>query len=157
MISQIEQLLAEKLGSENVTRDPTILAEYRSDMTENEAGNPQMMVYPLSVEHVQIILREANRAAIPVVAVMANTNLGGLSIAVRGGILVNFQKMNRILEVNPDDRYMVVEPGVTWQQIRDYLKHHHPALRFAYPLSPPDTGVVQNCLMDGLANLLQKI
>ncbi len=153
MISQLEQLFKEKLGPENVTCDPQILAAYCSDMTENEAGNPQIMVYPMCIEHVQIILREANQAAIPVVAVMANSNLGGLSIAMQGGILVNFQKMNQILEVNPDDRYMMVEPGVTWQQIRDYLKHHHPALRFAYPLSPPDTGVVQNCLMDGLANL----
>lgn len=153
MNPEIILTLKEKLGPENVSDKPEVLRTYSGDMTENTPGNPQLVVFARSTEDVQSVLTEADRHRIPVVPVMANTNLGGLCIPQRGGIVLSLQKMNRILEVNPHDGYMLIEPGVTWQNISDHLKKYHPGFRFTYPLSPPDTGVVQNCLMDGLANL----
>jgi glycolate oxidase len=48
---------------------------------------------------------------------------------------------------------MVVEPGVTWGQVKERLDRDFPQVRFAYSLSPPETSVLANALMDGLLNL----
>ena len=44
---------------------------------------------------------------------MANTNLGGLAIPVRGGVVVKVSRMDRILEINEEDMVAIIEPGVT--------------------------------------------
>jgi glycolate oxidase len=153
MTISIPDALAAALGADHVRTDDACLGEYSRDLTENPAGRPEVVVFPGSVEDVQAVLAVAREHKRPVVPVMANSNLGGLAIPVRGGIVVSLKRMNRILEVNAEDHFALIEPGVTWQDVSDYLDEHHPELRFAYPLSPPDTGVVPNCLLDGLANL----
>jgi glycolate oxidase len=149
----IKEVLIQKMGKELVRDDEEILTKYARDITENPGGKPDLVVFPRSVENVKTVLTEASRLGVPVTAVMANTNLGGLAIPVKGGVVLNLSGMNQILEVNEEDMYAVIQPGVTWQDMSDYLAANHPGLRFAYPLSPPDTGVMPNCLMDGLANL----
>ncbi|MBW1807837.1 MAG: FAD-binding oxidoreductase [Deltaproteobacteria bacterium] len=149
---EIRDSLIAKMGKESVTDDEEVLAEFAQDITENPAGKPDLVVYAKSAENVRSVLTEANRLSVPVTCVMANTNLGGLAVPQKGGIILNLTKMNKILEVNEEDLYAIIEPGVTWQDISDYLDQNHPGLRFAYPLSPPDSGIVPNCIMDGLAN-----
>ncbi len=153
MTFEMRESLVQHLGEDKVRNDPEALAEFSRDITENPEGKPDLVVYPESAEDVRSVLTEANRHGVPVVPVMANSNLGGLAIPVRGGIVLCLSRMNRILEVNEEDQYAIIEPGVTWQDISEYLENNHPGMRFAYPLSPPDTGVVPNCIMDGLANL----
>ncbi len=152
MKNEIREALVSKLGADKVRTDEETLAKFSRDMTENPPGRPDVVVFPGSVEDVQAVFAVARKHSTPVIPVMANSNLGGLAIPVRGGIAVSLSRMRRILEVNAADQYMVIEPGVTWQDVSDHLDEHHPDLRFAYPLSPPDTGVVPNCLLDGLAN-----
>jgi 4-cresol dehydrogenase (hydroxylating) flavoprotein subunit len=67
--------------------------------------------------------------------------------------VVDLSPMNRILEVNAEDGYALIEPGVTWEQLKAYLAERDLPLRMGYPLSPPDTSIVANCLLDGLGNL----
>ncbi len=153
MTTEIVASLIQKMGKDLVRTDPKTLQEFARDMTENPAGLPDLVVYPLSSENVRTVLSEANRLKVPVTCVVANTNLGGLAIPQQGGIVMNLTRMNKILEVNEADQYALIEPGVTWQQMSDHLEQNHPGLRFAYPLSPPETGIVPNCIMDGLANL----
>jgi glycolate oxidase len=145
--------LKNELGPEVVFDTPEVVKEFERDITENKSAKPDLVIYVKSVEQIQKVLAFANQHRIPVVPVMANTNVGGLAIPVRGGIILNLSKMNRILEVNQADQYAVIEPGVTWQQIHDHLESNYPDLRFAYPLSPPDSGVIPNFIMDGLVNL----
>ena len=152
MNAEILEALKNKLGAENVFIDEETLAKFSRDITENPPGRAEVVVFPDSVEDVQAVVAVAREHSMPVIPVMANTNLGGLTNPTRGGIVVCLTRMNRILEVNAADQYMVIEAGVTWQDISDHLDENHPDLRFAYPLSPPDTGVVPNCLCDGLAN-----
>ncbi len=152
MTTAIRDALAERLGAEHVKDDPATLAEYRRDLTENEPGEPELVVFPGSAADVEAVVAMAREHKRPLVPVMANSNLGGLAIPQAGGIVVCLKRMNRILEVNEEDQFAIIEPGVTWQDMSDHLDEHHPSLRFAYPLSPPDTGVVPNCILDGLAN-----
>ena len=153
MNPEIKDALIRKLGKEKVKDHPETLKQFARDITENPEGQPDLVVFAEFAEDVRNVLVEANRFKVPVVPVMANTNLGGLAIPVKGGIVLNLSGMNRILEVNEEDQYALIEPGVTWEDMSEYLLKNHPKLRFAYPLSPPDTGVLPNMLMDGLANL----
>ena len=74
------------------------------------------VVQPSTTEQVQEILRVANRYGIPVWPHGQGRNLGhgGPSPRVRGSIQLGMQRMNRILEINEEMAYAVVEPGVTW-------------------------------------------
>ena len=153
MNPELIKQLQSKLDQDQLSTDPTELKEFRRDITENPDGTVDLLVYPRTTEDVQEVIKAANQYKVPVVTVMANTNIGGLSIPVQGGIVLNLSKMDKILEINEADQYAVIEPGVNWQQMHDHLEEHHPSLRFAYPLSPPDSGIVPNFIMDGLVNL----
>ncbi len=152
----ILNLLTENLGKESVLYDSDSLAEYFDDMTELEGHLADFIVTITSKEDIEKVVAIANEYTIPVIPVVAKTNLGGLTIPSHGGIILDLKKMNRIIEVNETDMYMVIEPGVTFGDVKEYLDTHHPSLRMGYPLSPPYTSVAANCLLDGLGTLSLK-
>ncbi len=150
--SLIKQLI-EELGDDKVSVNKDLLNELSEDMTEIDGHKPDCIVTPECKDDILKVIGFANKYKIALTPVIANTNIGGLAIPNKGGIILNLKKMNRIVEVNEEDMYAVLEPGVTFGQLKEYLDGHHPSLRFGYPLSPPYTSVVANCLLDGLGNL----
>jgi len=120
---------------------------YSCDMTEADPAMPDAVAYPLTTEEVVAVVKMANEEKCPIVPCVARTNLGALTLPTSGGIILDFTKMNRILKVNRDEMYIVIEPGVTFQQIKDFLEANHGDLRFSYPLSPPWTSVTANALL----------
>lgn len=73
---------------------------------------PDVVVFPETIDEVQSILRFANKHTIPVVARGAGTNLVGACITKKGGIVINFTKMDSILEINKTNMTARVQPGV---------------------------------------------
>lgn len=145
--------LRQKVGDSRVLDDPAILEQYADDWTEAPGRTPDVVVKAASVEDVRAVLNVARGAKLPVVPRVANTNIGGLAIPEHGGIVLDLTGMNRILETSERDMYAVIEPGVTWGDMKAHLAENYPTLRFGYSLSPPDTSILANCLMDGLSNL----
>lgn len=150
---KIKNELIRILGKDNVFDDEETLSKYSSDMTENEPSTPDFVVKVRDTHNVQEILKLANCEKIPVTPCAYRTNLGGLSFASEGGIIIDLTLMNKILEVKEREMYAQIEPGVTYGEMKEYLDKNYPSLRFGYPLSPPQTSIVANCLLDGLANL----
>ncbi|MGI5460947.1 FAD-binding oxidoreductase [Streptomyces sp. CA-249302] len=74
------------------------------------------VVQPATTDQVREIVHLAGRHGVPVWPHSQGRNLGhgGASPRVRGSIQIGFQKMNRVLEINEELAYAVVEPGVTW-------------------------------------------
>lgn len=145
--------LKDLLPADRVLTKEEDIKPYSFDMTEAEPAMPDAVVFPVTTDEVVAIVKMANEEKCPLVPCVARTNLGGLTIPTRGGVIVDLTKMNRIHRVNRDEMYIVIEPGVTFQMVKDYLEANHPDLRFSYPLSPPWTSVVANALLDGTANL----
>ncbi|MFC1642418.1 FAD-binding oxidoreductase [Myxococcota bacterium] len=145
--------LREMFGSERVLVDAGALAEFSGDMTENPEAPPDAVVRVESLEQLQAVVRLADGSRTPLVPRVAGTNLGGLTIATRGGWIVDLTAMNRIVELNEADCVAVVEPGVTFGQMRAALDSAPTKLTIGYPLSPPESSVAANCLLDGLGNL----
>ena len=74
------------------------------------------VVQPASVEEVQAIIRLANEHRVPIWTTSQgrNNGYGGSSPRVQGSVVMNLRRMNRILEINEELGYAVVEPGVQW-------------------------------------------
>jgi 4-cresol dehydrogenase (hydroxylating) len=80
-------------------------------------------VAPTRVEQVQQIVRIANKYKVPLYAVSTGRNLGygGAAPNLSGSVVVDLKRMNRILEVNTREGYMIVEPGVSFIELKRYL------------------------------------
>jgi FAD/FMN-containing dehydrogenase len=152
-IDEFRAALASAVPPERICDDARSLAAVADDMTENPAGKPALVVRVTTVAEVQAVVRAARAARAPLVPRLAGTNLGGLTNPAPGAVVVDLLPMNRIVEVNEEDLYAVVEPGVTWEQLKAHLDGKDVDLVVGYPLSPPDTSVLANCLLDGLGNL----
>ncbi len=157
MIEAVKSGLIEQLvkivGSRFVSANPADLYIYSYDLTPAEPHAPDVVILPQSVEEVRAVLKLADREKIPVIPYIAGGNVGGLTIPLEGGIMLDLKRMNKIIEVNEVDMYAVVEPGVTFGQIKAYLAKHHPSLKYTYAFSPPSTGIISNALVQGLDNL----
>ncbi|CAN8066790.1 unnamed protein product, partial [Agarophyton chilense] len=118
--------LVRVLGEERVSLDEDEL-EGRGKEASGYAtpSNPQVVVYPESTDDVSSIMKIANSFKIPVVPYAAGTSLEGHTVAVRGGICIDFQKMNKVLKVNVEDMDCVVQPGVQWMELNDYCRPYN--------------------------------
>lgn len=70
------------------------------------------VVFVETVEDVQRVVKIANKHKTPIICRGAGTNVVGACSVVHGGIILNFSKMNKILEINRDNMTAIVEPGV---------------------------------------------
>ena len=85
---------------------------------------PAVVAYPGTVEQVQATVQSAARADVPVWPVSTGKNFGygEKTASYEGGITLVLSRMNRIVEVNEQLGYAVIEPGVTYKQLNDHLK-----------------------------------
>jgi FAD/FMN-containing dehydrogenase len=82
---------------------------------------PDLIVLARKIEHVSEVLAYAYAKRIPVVPRAAATwALGGV-LPLDGGIVLDMNNMDKIMEFNPEDEYIRVEPGVVWKRLIDYL------------------------------------
>lgn len=103
---------------------------------------PQAVVFPRKAKEVAAVLRFANKRKIPVTARGAGRGYVGGCVPKKGGIVVSFKKMNRILEINPADGVAVVQPGVVTGEFQAR------ALKLGL-LYPPDPASLKECSLGG--------
>jgi glycolate oxidase len=87
------------------------LLVYEYDATI-ERGLPEAVVLPDRAEQIAAVVNLARRHGVPVTARGAGTGLSGGAIPCEGGIVIATARMNRILEIDPENRLALVEPGV---------------------------------------------
>ncbi len=135
--SAVVDELREIVGEKNVLwDDPDKLEAYSHDEVAEEeyAHMPDVAVRPGSAEEIARIVRLANRERIPVTPRGAGSGLSGGAVPLSGGIVLLFERMNRLLEIDADNLIAVVEPGLVTNDINTQLADYH--LTFAgYPMS----------------------
>ncbi len=99
------------VGNEWFLDTPEDLATYSYDAFLPEFM-PEAVIVPAGTEEIARIMKTANREKIPVIPRGAGTNICGGSVAKQGGIVMAFHRLNRILEIDPENRCAVAQPGV---------------------------------------------
>jgi len=85
---------------------------YECDMLVYYKGAPDVVVLPGSAAQVQAVVRACLDAGVPIVPRGSGTGLIGGAMAPRGGVMIGVNRMDRVLEIDVQNRYAVVEPGV---------------------------------------------
>jgi FAD/FMN-containing dehydrogenase len=152
MQDQILRGLEEIVGADRVSANPHTLECYACDATVNPPARPDYAVLAATVEQIQAIIRLASTERIPVVPAVGMSSTGGLTIPVKGGIVLDLHLMNRIVEINEDVGYAVVEPGVTIGQIDAELKQR--GYWVQVPAGPPGSaGLLPGYILHGYGHL----
>jgi FAD/FMN-containing dehydrogenase len=150
---RIVEELKKIVGGENVSTSRPELYAYSQDITEHEPAWPDFVVMPGSVEEIQEVLRLANREKIPVIPYTYGDNVGGLTIPIKGGIILDVKRMNRLIEFNEEDRYVVVEPGFTFGDLRRLFDTKYPHLWYSFPGAPASSSLISNAMLNGFGRL----
>jgi glycolate oxidase len=102
------------LPKDNVLSEIEERYVYSYDASNNPANTElaDAVVFAENIEQVQQVVRVANKHMIPIICRGAGTNTVGACVPVHGGIILNFSKMNKILELNPVNMTARVQPGV---------------------------------------------
>ncbi len=145
--------LAEIVGKAYVSGEPEERYLYSKDPGTMPASEPDAVVMPGSTDEVSRIMILANTMGIPVVPMGGGLVLSGLTRALKGGIILDMKRMNRIVSVNPMSRYAVVEAGTAEGMLQAYLKKHHPELKHSMPDAPPIATVAGNVTIHGSGHL----
>jgi hypothetical protein len=139
------------VGEKNATAAKHVRYAYSYDMSFVKPKLPDYVVMAENVEQIQQIMRFANTEKIPVIPFTAGTNIGGLCIPERGGILLDLKRMNKILKIDAESHYAVIEPGVSHGQLAEALYEHK--LRFGWPVGPPSASVSSCAINHGIGGL----
>ncbi len=145
--------LIEIVGEKGVSNAPEELWFYARDPGVLAAHKPDYVVAPKTTEEVQKIVQLAGRENIPVIPMGNGMSLAGLVIPLKGGIVLDMKRMNKILEVNAMGRYAVLEGGTSQGMLKSYLQKNHPDLRHSLPDAPPTTTIAANVALHGQGRL----
>jgi len=115
--TEIRKELVDLLGSDRVLHTPEELLVYECDGLTLHSRMPDFVVFPNSTQEVLQVVRLACRHETPFLARGAGTSLSGGTIAAEGGIVLELSRMNRILQVDLENRLAQVQPGVVNQHV----------------------------------------
>lgn len=120
------------LPPQNILHTEKDLAAYSQDASSIKGGLPDAVVFAESIEQVQKVVQIANETSTPIICRGAGTNTVGACITNHGGIVLNFSKMDKILEINRENMTAKVQPGV----IVGHLQAEVEKLGLYYPPDP---------------------
>lgn len=126
-LAELRHLLGERLSLSKADLD----AHGRSE-SHFRTTPPDGVVFPETSEEAQDIVRICATHNVPVIGWGAGTSLEGHALAIRGGICVDFSRMNKILEIRSADMDVTVQPGVTREALNEELR----ATGLFFPVDP---------------------
>ncbi|MFZ5864901.1 MAG: FAD-binding and (Fe-S)-binding domain-containing protein [Thermodesulfobacteriota bacterium] len=133
--------LTEIAGPGNVSTSAVDCLAYSRDMSVHW-GTPDAIVFATNTEQVSKLMALANQERIPVTARGTGSSVTGAALAPKGGILLDFTRLNKIKEINRADGYAVIEPGVICNALNAKLAPTH--------FFPPDPGSAAICTIGGM-------
>ena len=112
---------------------------YAQDATNIKAikNLPDAVVFVENIDQVQTVVKLANKYHIPIICRGAGTNVVGACVVEHGGIILNFSKMNKIINISPENMTATVEPGV----VLGHLQKEVEKFGLFYPPDPSNLAV----------------
>ena len=117
--------LVSTVGEENVSTDVANMKSHSgsdwSSYISKPDEHPFLVVSPSTTEEVSKIVKICHDRKIPITAYSGGTSLEGHFSATRGGICIDFGRMNKILKLHKDDLDVIVQPAVGWESLNEEL------------------------------------
>ncbi|MBQ5590080.1 MAG: FAD-binding oxidoreductase, partial [Clostridia bacterium] len=120
------------VGENNVVYGDDINEDYAHDELGGIEKMPEVLVRVISTEQVSKIMKHAYERTIPVTVRGSGTGLVGAAVAVKGGILLETTKMNKILNLDKENLTVTVQPGVLLMELAAFAEEND----FLYPPDP---------------------
>jgi len=155
-MSDIRLSLAEIVGEDYVSNREEEAYFYARDPGLMPAHKPDYVVVPKTTKEIQKIVRLATKEKIPLVPMGAGMALTGLIIPLKGGIVIDMKRMNKILKMNEKARYVIVEGGTSHGVLKAYLEKNYPRLRHSIPDAPATATIAANVVIHGQGRLTQQ-
>lgn len=127
VLSELRAVLGDRLSTGSSDRDLHAASE-----TFHRAPPPDAVAWPVETAEVSAILRICNAHGVPVIGWGTGTSLEGHALAVRGGLVIDMMRMDKVLEIRPEDMLAVVQPGVTREALNTELR----ATGLMFPVDP---------------------
>jgi 4-cresol dehydrogenase (hydroxylating) len=145
--------IADAVGPRQVFKQDNMCARY-ARTTLPEGTRPEAIVRPSCTAEVQAVLQTANQYGLQVHPISTGKNWGyGDACAQSSGhIILDLRRMNRIIEVNAELAYAIIEPGVTQGQLLEYLEKHDLPLWMDATGAGPDTSLIGNTMERGFGH-----
>ncbi|MBP2319627.1 glycolate oxidase [Kibdelosporangium banguiense] len=132
-MTDIKTTLSDVVGAEHLLTGDAIGEDYAHDEAlSREPVKPAYVARPENAEQVALLLKAAAEQGIPVTARGSGSGLSGASAPRENGLLISFERMNAILEIDTENHVAVVQPGVTLQELDDKLAE----AGLVYPVYP---------------------
>ena len=116
--------LKEMIGEGHVSSGESNLELHSKDESYHDPCRPDVVVWPQKAEDVVIAVKLADERGYAVTPWCAGTSLEGNPIPIHGGIVLDFNEMNRILEIREKDLQVDVEAGVQYKELNNRLRHY---------------------------------
>lgn len=117
VLDELKSLLGERMSTSLSVRE-----HHGRDITHPVAQPPDAVVFPQNTAEVAHIVQTCSAAGMPVIAFGVGTSLEGHVLAPRGGVCIDFGRMNEVIAVNERDLDVTVQPGVTREALNTYLR-----------------------------------
>jgi hypothetical protein len=135
-LADTKEALIKIVGRNNFVDDSSTLEDYSKDQSFAEPRKPRAIVKPANANEVQEIIKWANQTRTPLVPLSSGSPhfRGDTVPSVGGAIIVDLGRMKRIIRADRRSRMIMIEPGVTFDQLEPELARK--GLRLSMPLLP---------------------
>lgn len=121
MENKLLEQLSERLKPDQFSISEGELYRHSHDESSHQAFEPDVVCFPETREDIQSILETARTLGVPVTSFGAGSGLEGQAIPVKGGISLDFERMNKVVKFSPDDLLITVQPGITRLQLNKLI------------------------------------
>ncbi len=123
--NKISQLIFEELAKvidhDRISFAQEDLQNHSKDRSYNFISLPEVIIWPYTAQEISKIITISNRNLIPITVWGAGSSLEGNPVPIKGGIVLDMSKMNKVIEVIPNDFQVKVQPGIIGQELDNYL------------------------------------
>ncbi len=148
------EALKKALGDEWATDSPSILCGYARDQSMTPASYPHIVCMPASVEDVQSVYRIANEHLVDVMPYGTGLTTAGLALPTFGGIVADLRRMDSIIEIDGENMFATIEPGVNYLVLQ--VEAQRAGCRLLNPSTSATAGVISNHLFCNINTMASK-
>ena len=116
-------VLQKRFGDDKVQTNKSVREQHAHNLTWIEPQPPDAVMFAESAEEVSEVVRVCATHKLPIIPFGTGTSLEGGVNAPNGGIAINMMKMNKVIKVNQEDMDVVIESGVTREELNHELRH----------------------------------